>query len=148
MMSGPLWSLLTEGSWAHDERPAVVTTYWGILGSWWAARCGHYLLRDPGLIMSGPLWSLQVDEAGEGGGGMSVLISLLLCGFVSGCCLTSLSITTDNYSLNLRLFGLTVNNNRLLYSLNLSLFGLTVNNNRSLYSLNLILSDLTVNNNR
>ena len=33
-----------------------------------------YLLREgPGLTMECPLWSLQVDEAGEGGGGMSGL---------------------------------------------------------------------------
>ena len=30
-------------------------------------------LNDIGLTMDGPLWSLQVDEAGDGGGGMSGL---------------------------------------------------------------------------
>jgi len=33
----------------------------------------RYLLSGDGLTMAGPLWSLQVDEAGDGGGGMSGL---------------------------------------------------------------------------
>ena len=38
------------------------------------------------LERAGPLWSLQVDEAGDGGGGMSGLESVeeSLSGFVSG----------------------------------------------------------------
>lgn len=33
----------------------------------------QHLLSGPGLTMDGPLWSLHVDEAGDGGGGMSGL---------------------------------------------------------------------------
>ena len=42
-----------------------------------------YLLR---LDSAGPLWSLQVDDAGDGGGGMSGLESAeeSLSGFTSG----------------------------------------------------------------
>lgn len=32
-----------------------------------------YILSGPGMTIAGPLWSLQVDEAGDGGGGISGL---------------------------------------------------------------------------
>ena len=32
-----------------------------------------YILSGPGLTTTGPLWSLQVDDAGDGGGGISGL---------------------------------------------------------------------------
>jgi len=57
-------------------------------------------LSGPGLTTTGPLWSLQVDEAGDGGGGMSGLnVSLeRLSDF--GSTFGSLDITTvtENYS--------------------------------------------------
>ena len=43
------------------------------LHTMWPRRRVHYLLSGPGLTIAGPLWSLQVDEAGDGGGGMSGL---------------------------------------------------------------------------
>jgi len=33
----------------------------------------NYLLSGPGLTIEGPLWSLHVEDAGDGGGGMSGL---------------------------------------------------------------------------
>ena len=49
----------------------------------------NHLLSGPGLTMECPLWSLHVEDAGDGGGGMSGLkVELLL---VSGGLLSTFS---------------------------------------------------------
>ena len=52
------------------------------------------LLRDPpGLRIECVLWSLQVDEAGEGGGGMSGLLVAVDSGGLG-----SFSFTSNDFS--------------------------------------------------